>query len=93
MLSYNLTSYIDQEMPVFQCPEDNIHLYVEDAASTVEVTWEDPPVTDNSGDAPTLTSSRTSGDAFGVGVFLVEYEATDRSGNTAVCLFQIIVEG
>ena len=58
----------------------------------VEVNWEEPMATDNSG-MQTLTSSHKSGSMFPVGYTQVVYISTDPSGNTEVQTFVVIIEG
>ena len=55
-------------------------------------TWTEPTATDNSG-MVTLTSDYISGGSFPVGTTTVTYTATDESGNTAECDFDVIVAG
>ena len=57
-----------------------------------EVTWSEPIVTDNSGEV-NVTSSHTSGTMFGIGDTIVAYTANDPSGNIAVEMFTITVQG
>ena len=83
---------LDQEAPVFTfCPND----ITIDGVTGVEirVNWQEPSATDNSGVAPSLTSSRRSGDRFSVpGSYEVVYKAVDGAGNEATCSFRIILK-
>ncbi|HEY0655634.1 MAG TPA: HYR domain-containing protein [Chryseosolibacter sp.] len=53
------------------------------------VTWTPPTVVDNC--AVTMTSNRTPGQFFAVGTTSVTYTATDASGRTATCTFNVVV--
>jgi gliding motility-associated-like protein len=53
------------------------------------VTWTPPQATDNC--SVTITGTHTSGSTFPVGTTQVKYTATDGSGNTAVCTFNVTV--
>ena len=73
----------DTEAPVFaNCPSN-----INTCGASV-ATWTAPTATDNC--SVTVTSSHTSGDVFPIGVTTVTYTATDASGNTAVCSFNVI---
>ena len=54
------------------------------------VTWTPPTATDNCAVA-SLQSTVAPGSVFSPGIELVEYKATDISGNTAICAFEIEV--
>jgi gliding motility-associated-like protein len=56
------------------------------------VTWQEPEASDICG-VPTITSTFNSGDKFPPGLTKVVYTATDASGNTAVCEFDVDVVG
>ena len=55
------------------------------------VTWIEPTASDNSGRTPTRTSSSRPGDTFNVGSTQVTYTFTDQAGNSAMCMFSIII--
>ena len=86
--------FSDIEAPVFSngCPA-NQQLYSGPLESPVSVTWLDPVVSDNSGQAVTLTSSVAKGSSLGPGIHVVRLTATDQSGNRASCNFIISVQG
>jgi hypothetical protein len=54
------------------------------------VTWTAPTATDNCS-AAVITSTHNSGDIFFLGTTTVEYTATDASGNTATCSFDVTI--
>jgi hypothetical protein len=54
------------------------------------VTWTSPTATDNCS-AVVITSTHNSGDVFFLGTTTVEYTATDASGNTATCSFDVTI--
>ncbi len=82
----------DMEAPVFVlCPMDISVNNTVDACSAT-VTWIVPTATDNcSATAPVITSSHNSGAVFPVGTTTVTYTATDDSGNSATCSFNVTV--
>ncbi len=72
------------------CPLD-IHKAMELGTTQVQVSWDKPRATDNSGDATLLWSSHKSGESFDVGTTLVSYRFADSSNKTATCEFRIII--
>jgi gliding motility-associated-like protein len=62
-----------------------------DITAKVAVTWTEPTVTFNC-DGGEFTSNYQSGDEFPVGTTVVEYTATDGSGNQTMCSFNVVVE-
>jgi hypothetical protein len=58
--------------------------------ATTTATWIAPTATDNCTIAA-LTSTHLSGATFGLGVSTVTYKATDLSGNSAICSFNLTV--
>jgi gliding motility-associated-like protein len=80
----------DKTNPVFtQCVTKDIVVDGKNDCST-KVSWTPPVATDNCG-AVTLTSNHQPGDIFPGGKTVVTYTATDVSGNTATCSFNVIV--
>ena len=55
------------------------------------VTWIEPTASDNSGRTPARTSSDRPGDTFNVGSTQVTYTFSDQAGNSAMCMFTIII--
>ena len=86
--SFNLT-VADTTAPVFtSCPGDVI--INNDAGNCSAVaTWVVPAANENCG--LVITSDYNSGDTFPVGTTQVTYVATDPSGNTDTCQFNVIV--
>ena len=59
---------------------------------TATVSWIEPTASDNSG-LQTLSSTRSPGSLFDIGVTLVEYTCVDFSGNLMVESFTVTIEG
>ncbi|UKN02647.1 HYR domain-containing protein [Paracrocinitomix mangrovi] len=86
--SFNLT-VLDTISPVFSgCPSD-ILVNSDPGNCSAVVSWTAPTSVDNCGD--TITSNFSSGDTFPVGTTTVVYVATDLSGNTDTCSFDVVV--
>ena len=83
---------IDDEVPtVTSCPAD-ITVNNEPTKCDAVVTYNEPTFTDNCAIGSTVnTSGHNSGDTFIVGVTPVVYTATDTSGNTNECTFNVTV--
>ncbi|XP_072175569.1 uncharacterized protein [Diadema setosum] len=79
----------DDEAPVLTCP-DTIQATTDADAPTSVVTWT-VTVDDNSGETPTVTSLPPSGGSFAIGSHTVFASATDSSGNTGQCTFNVEV--
>ena len=79
--------------PVFtSIPTGVITEYINNAANLpVAVTWTTVTASDNSGVAPTITQTASSGDTFPLGDTVVTYTATDGDGNTATAMFTVRV--
>jgi len=56
------------------------------------VSWTVPTVSENCGGGLTLTSNKNPGTVFGLGTTAVTYTATDGSGNSSTCSFNVIVQ-
>jgi hypothetical protein len=86
----------DVQPPVFVfCPRNNITRVAQPTQRHAQVTWLLPNATDNRG-TPNVTSNVKPGDQFnitaaGAAPHVVTYIATDGSGLTAVCQFNITV--
>ncbi|XP_072169503.1 uncharacterized protein [Diadema setosum] len=72
------------------CPND-ISVTLSASSTTVSVPWTAPTATDDSGIAPTITSTRQPGSQFGAGTTPVTYTATDNLGLSSTCSFNVIV--
>jgi gliding motility-associated-like protein len=85
--TFNVT-VVDNTNPVItSCPSDITLSAGESCAATA--TWTPPQATDNC--SVTLTSTHTPGASFPLGTTQVKYTATDGSGNTATCAFNVTV--
>ncbi|MEZ4923352.1 MAG: HYR domain-containing protein [Crocinitomicaceae bacterium] len=86
--SFELT-VADTTAPVFNsCPGDVI-INNDPGNCSAVATWVVPSANENCG--LVITSDYNSGDVFTVGTTLVTYVATDPSGNTDTCQFNVIV--
>ncbi len=83
----------DDEQPVFDCP-DNIMVSTDPGICETVVNFDDPTVTDNCDGTITATQTAgpSSGTVFPLGATTIEFTATDPSGNSVVCTFDIVVE-
>ena len=58
------------------------------------VSWVEPGVTDNSNDVTqTFNGEGTNPGNFPLGITSLSYTAVDAQGNTATCMFAIVVSG
>lgn len=84
---FNVT-VVDNSAPVISdCPADITIEAADECQSTVS--WDSPIANDNC--SATLSSSHEPGSIFSLGTTVVTYTATDPSGNTATCSFNVIV--
>ncbi|XP_022109740.1 uncharacterized protein LOC110989561 isoform X3 [Acanthaster planci] len=82
---------IDEEDPVLVCPGDDL-LVVPDGQVNASITWSEPLVTDNSGNALMAVASQENGTMVPIGeVITIVYNATDSAGNVGYCNFTITV--
>ncbi|XP_072168935.1 hyalin-like [Diadema setosum] len=82
---------VDSTAPqIIGCPADITRTLTLEQ-NTVQVFWTAPMASDNSGNAPTITSNFAPGDSFGLGEWLVVYTVTDEAGNSVQCTFTITV--
>ncbi|CAN5812860.1 hypothetical protein BH11BAC7_BH11BAC7_24250 [soil metagenome] len=80
----------DIESPAINsCPSD-ITIAANNTGCTAIVNWTAPTATDNCA-GPSLTSTHNSGSAFPAGTTTVTYTATDASGNSVSCSFNVTV--
>ena len=88
--TFDITVISDGQNTVWECP-GNITVTPQGGGCETPVTWE-PPVPDTNCDIISVTSNYEPGDIFPVGTTTVIYTATDGSGNTFECAFDITVE-
>ncbi len=81
---------VDEEPPVVQYLEDLTQI-VPLGAGGIVVTYQEPTATDNSGVVFVQSNLHSSGSFFASGVTQVTYIFADPSGNTASCIFRVIV--
>jgi hypothetical protein len=79
----------DDEDPTITCPDD-IVVGSDAGQCGATVTWDSPLTSDNC-PGETVSCSPASGSFFDVGVTQVTCTATDTSGNTAQCMFNVTV--
>lgn len=81
----------DAEGPMMTCPA-NITMAADSGGCTAVVSFTAPTATDNcSSTAVTQTGGLPSGSAFPAGATTITFTATDSSGNTTTCSFDITV--
>eukprot|EP00057_Strongylocentrotus_purpuratus_P028659 XP_011683133.1 PREDICTED: uncharacterized protein LOC578978 isoform X8 [Strongylocentrotus purpuratus] len=89
--SITVEATIDNTPPVISgCPSSITVNSVSDN-NQVSVTWLEPTATDNSGQIPTVVSSRSPGDMFPIGSTVVGYTFVDGNNNPASCTFTVTV--
>ncbi|XP_072037686.1 uncharacterized protein [Amphiura filiformis] len=81
---------VDTSPPMVICPED-VHLTILTGMGGSGISWVEPTVTDNSGNAFLRSQSHTSGQYFEVGMTSVAYMYADFSGNTGSCSFLVSI--
>ena len=82
---------IDAEAPtVSNCPTD-ITVAAATGNCSGTATWTAPVFTDNCASTLTVTSSHNPGDSFPAGTTTVTYTATDPSGNSVTCSFEVSI--
>ena len=87
-----LLSISDDEPPNITCPPDVISNTTLGLPNGTAM-WPNATVTDNSGQPITLDVNETSGSSFDIGVYTVQFTATDSSGNSNNCTFTVTIEG
>ena len=90
--SWNIT-FTDTEAPILSGTPSTKNVNTDDSLPTAIVSWTPPTASDNSGEAVTLTSDYSPGDAFPIGNTTVTYTATDTYGNIATSSFAVVVTG
>jgi hypothetical protein len=83
---------LDRAAPIYYlCPADVV---LDSAAGRSTAAWPEPVVYDAvDGENLVLTQSHTSGvDTFGIGTTAITYTATDATGNTAQCSFNVVLQ-
>lgn len=79
----------DGSPPVFTCLTSDITVTA-DASCATTATWTPPTAVDCS--SLTISKSHNPGDIFPIGTTQVTYKATDASGNSSTCSFNVVVE-
>lgn len=87
--SFDVTVVDNQNPTITGCPA-NITAENDPGACTASVGWTPPTASDNC-PGVTLSATHNPGDTFPVGTTTVTYTATDGSGNTATCSFDVTV--
>ncbi|XP_064419278.1 uncharacterized protein LOC106706530 [Latimeria chalumnae] len=73
---------------ITNCPQD---ITITTERDHVQVTWEEPEVSDNSGVFISIASI-SSGSFFRYGTHQITYTAGDEAGNEASCQFQVVIK-
>ncbi len=81
---------LDSIAPVVSCPAD-VTIYSTAVDCGNVFSFVDPPVSDNCSATVMQTAGLASGSVFPVGINTISYEATDVSGNTSSCSYQVTV--
>jgi uncharacterized repeat protein (TIGR01451 family) len=81
----------DSQPPALGACPDNVTVSTDPASGSAIVTFDAPTASDNCGSV-TVECSPASGSALGIGTTTVTCTATDSSGNTASCSFEVTVE-
>lgn len=82
---------LDTQAPAFNCPS-TITVNADSGMCSAVVNYTAPTATDNCNvTSNTLTSGLSSGSTFPLGITTITYTATDSSGNTTTCSFDIVV--
>ncbi|XP_070537246.1 hyalin-like [Ptychodera flava] len=84
-----IVTVIDVERPIIICP-DNINITTNPGQPTAVVNWTQPNATDNSGNV-TVSGSHQPGSEFVINITIVNYTASDPSGNEESCYFNVTV--
>jgi len=84
----------DNEAPSFgdSCPPSQ-SVFADQGRTSATVTWGPVTATDNDQASVTVSPKMTSPHVFSEGNHTVIYTATDPSGNTNLCYFQVAVQG
>jgi gliding motility-associated-like protein len=80
---------VDNVPPVFTACPNKLTLPTDPGKDFATVTWTPPTATDNC--SVTVKSSNKPGETFPIGSKIVTYTATDGSGNTSTCTFEVVV--
>ena len=77
---------------ISNCPS-GVEVSAPAGASSSVAVWPIIGATDNSGVTPTRTATHESGDLFAPGTTTVTVTFTDGAGNSASCIFDVVVTG
>ncbi|XP_011664663.2 hyalin [Strongylocentrotus purpuratus] len=88
-----VTVTVDSAVPqILNCPPDGPLVFsTPEGQATAIVTWDTITATDTTDGSVPVSSRINPGDELTIGRHLVEYEATDTSGNVATCSFTVEV--
>ncbi|KAM4876293.1 sushi, von Willebrand factor type A, EGF and pentraxin domain-containing protein 1 [Thomomys bottae] len=85
-----LIRVIDEEPPVIDLCRSPPPVQVSE--KEYAASWDEPQFSDNSGSDLVITKSHTQGDLFPHGETIVQYTATDPSGNNRTCDIHIVIK-
>ncbi|KAJ8038443.1 Hyalin [Holothuria leucospilota] len=91
--NFTVTVQVDNEQPVITGCPSTIRRVASEGSTSVEVTWIEPTVSDNSGSVYWESKPAEPGSPFSVGTSDLTYVASDGFGNKATCSFQIVISG
>ncbi len=86
--SFDITVTDSEDPEIINCPTD-IMSDTDAGLNTAVVNWTPPTASDNC--MFTLSTSHNPGDAFAIGTTMVTYTATDDTGNTVSCSFDVTI--
>ena len=91
--TFTVTVQPDAEKPALTCPS-NVDVAMDVGECGATVNWSTPDATDNCDGtfAATQTQGDPSGSFFAEGIQMIEYTATDGSGNAESCTFTVAVQ-
>ncbi|XP_031559986.1 uncharacterized protein LOC116296157 isoform X2 [Actinia tenebrosa] len=83
----------DISMPTFNSCPANVRVFADRKSWSTQVNWTIPTASDNAPGSPTISHhGQRPGELFSAGHHTIKYVATDKSGNSASCIFQVSVE-
>ncbi|XP_072013682.1 uncharacterized protein [Amphiura filiformis] len=83
---------VDMTPPnIFNCRANPVQVTASSSSNFATAFWTEPTATDDSGVPPMRSRSHAPGSSFPVGTTTVTYRFTDGAGNSAVCVFDVIV--
>ncbi|XP_063955696.1 hyalin-like isoform X1 [Lytechinus pictus] len=89
---FDVTVTVDSEVPeILNCPNGSLVFSTPTGAASAAVTWDDITATDTADGPLAVQSDINPGDVLAIGIYVIQYRATDSRGNVATCEFQVEV--